>query len=102
MLTKGATRLCVLAAAVAGWSCPAASEPRSLSCYLAALERYAQADYPAVLAQTAAAVEDDPRMWQAWQLAGNARLALGDLRGAMTDYRRALDLHPDNPVLAET
>lgn len=49
--------------------------------------------------QAAAVVAVDPAHWQAWQLLGNCRFALGDRPGAVEAYRKSLELHPDNPAL---
>jgi tetratricopeptide (TPR) repeat protein len=67
--------------------------------YQSAMDAYALKNYQEAIIQAEAAVKADPTLWQAWQLDGNARMALGDRTGAIAVYQYALQQHPDNPEL---
>ncbi len=67
--------------------------------YAAGVAAYSAQDYQTAVAKAEAAVAADPKNWQAWQLDGNARYALGDKAGAVTVYKYALQMNPDNPQL---
>lgn len=67
--------------------------------YREGVELYAAQRHEDARRKAAAAVAADPAHWQAWQLLGNCRLALGERADALDAYRRSLDLHPDNPTL---
>lgn len=67
--------------------------------YQAAVAAYTAADYQGAIKQAEAAVAADAKNWQAWQLDGNARYALGDKAGAVTVYKYALQINPGNAQL---
>jgi len=68
--------------------------------YQEAVTAYNSGDYSTAIARAEAAVQANPGLWQAWQVDGNARLALGDKTGALTVYKYALGIEPNNPSLA--
>ena len=81
-------------------ACGAArADPAAEAAYQAALAAYNAQNYAESVRQAEAATAADPRHWQAWQLDGNARVALGDTANAITVYRYALGINPDNPQL---
>lgn len=86
LLTHGLTRL-------------AHADAAADQAYQAGLAAYTAADYPSAIKNAEAAVAADPKLWQAWQLDGNARYALGDKAGAATVYQYALQINPDNHQL---
>lgn len=93
-----------LAAWVQRLSQPAAgpaggTAPPAAASYERALAAYAGADHAAAIREAQAAVRADPGHWQAWQLLGNSRYALGDRAGALAAYDRSLAIHGDNPEL---
>ena len=102
MHRAGVVRSLLVAVAISGWWSAASAEPRADDAYWAAMDAFRLGDYLATIELAERAAEADPRMGKAWELDGHARLALGDLRGAMTVYRYALDLVPDYPELEET
>ena len=67
--------------------------------YQEAVQLYGAGNYSAALAKAEAAAQADSRHWQAWQLAGNCRVALNDQANAITEYDYALSINPDNPQL---
>jgi len=67
--------------------------------YQEALQLYGAGNYSAALPKAEAAAQADPKHWQAWQLAGNCRVALNDNAGAITEYGYSLSINPDNPQL---
>lgn len=87
----------LLAAVIGVRECRA--DAASDQAYAAGVAAYSAADYQGAVRQAEAAVAADPQNWQAWQLDGNARYALGDTAGALTVYQYSLQAHPDNPEL---
>lgn len=69
------------------------------SAYQSASDAYAAGRLVEARDLAASVVAVDPAHWQAWQLLGNCRYALGDREGAVAAYRSSLDVHPDNPPL---
>ncbi len=67
--------------------------------YEAAVKLYNAGNYDDAWRKAAAAIEASPKHWQAWQMVGNCQYAKGDKAGALTSYRYALKLNPDNPEL---
>lgn len=63
------------------------------------MAKYNARDYRGAVQYAEAAVQGDPTHWQAWQLDGNARYALGDKKGALTVYKYSLQVNPNNPQL---
>jgi hypothetical protein len=61
---------------------------------------YAQKNYTQAIQYFNAALDANPRMWQAFQGLGNCYYAQGNKSQALTSYQRCLSLHPDNPGLA--
>ena len=98
MRWSGVGPAAVLAAA---WlAAPAvAADPQADQLYQSAVTKYGAADYQGAIKDAEAAVALDPGNWQAWQVDGNARYALGDQTGALTVYRYALQGNPNNPQL---
>lgn len=88
-----------VAAAILLAAAAAAADPRADALYQAAVAKYGAADYQGAIKDAEAAVALDPQNWQAWQLDGNARYALGDKTGAVTVYRYSLQVNPNNPQL---
>ena len=68
--------------------------------YEAGLESYKTGEYNKSIEQAELATKTDPKLWQAWQLDGNARIAIGDKNGALVVYKYALGIEPNNPDLA--
>lgn len=87
---------CLAAAGIAG---VAAATPEGDRLYQSALAKYGAKDYRGAIADAEAATTADPAHWQAWQLDGNARYAIGDKDGAVTVYRYSLRINPNNPGL---
>jgi len=73
----------------------------SASVYQSALSAYQAKEYLETVHLTELAVKLDPTLWQAWQLDGNARMALGDANGAEVAYHYALQLNPANHDLQQ-
>ncbi len=69
--------------------------------YEEALALYTAKDYAAVRDRAQALVAGDPKHWQAWQLLGHARYALGETPGALEAYGQSLALNPDNAELKD-
>lgn len=87
--------LCGLAAAPS----PGRANPQGDALYQSAVAKEAAADHAGAIKDAEAAAQADPALWQAWQVDGNARVALGDRNGAIACYRNALTVNPNNPQL---
>lgn len=61
---------------------------------------YTSNDYKLAIQYYEAALDANPRIWQAFQGLGNCYYAMGDKAKALLNYQRCLSLHPDNPALA--
>jgi len=68
--------------------------------YQAATRLSAAGDHAAAATRAGNALAADPKMWQAWQVLGNAQYAQGDKEGALVSYKRALEINPGNTQLA--
>ncbi len=90
--TAAVLGLCVLATT-------ALATPEGDRLYQAALAKYNAKDYRGAITDAEAAASADPAHWQAWQLDGNSRYAIGDSAGALTAYRYSLRINPNNPSL---
>ena len=75
------------------------THPDPATAYQSASAAYAAKRHAEARDLAEAVVAADPGHWQAWQLLGNSRYALGDRAGALVAYRTSLELHPDNPAL---
>jgi Tfp pilus assembly protein PilF/opacity protein-like surface antigen len=64
-----------------------------------ALRFYRDKNYQEALRLAERSVEMDKMYWQAWELAGSCRFNLGDTAGALSAYRTALEVNPQNPQL---
>ena len=68
--------------------------------YQEAITAHGAGEYRTAIERAEAAVTINPKMWQAWQVDGNARIALGDRKGALIVYKYALGIEPNNPALS--
>lgn len=90
----------ILLLIVTAWAGLARSAvPPAQDAYPQALAQYEARHYVESIQLSEAAATADPTLWQAWQLDGNARSALGDTAGALVAYHRAMRINPDNPEL---
>src|SRR6476646_9183922 len=89
--------LAVLAFLVAAG--PGRASPQADALYQSAVAKEAAKDHAGAIKDAEAAAAADPALWQAWQVDGNARIALGDQAGAIACYRNALQVNPNNPSL---
>ncbi len=85
--------------AALGLAVPAAVDAQADQLYQTAVAQYNAGDYNGAIKNAEAAAQADPQHWQAWQLDGNARYALGDKQGALTVYKYSLQINPNNPQL---
>ena len=67
--------------------------------YASEAELYTAGRYAEALAKGEEAVKARPEFWQAWQVLGNAKYALGDQPGALAAYRKSLEIYPGNSRL---
>ena len=67
--------------------------------YGKALEDYNDKEYQSSITRLHAILEKNLYSWEAWQLLGNCRYAIGSRPGAIRAYRRALKINPVNPQL---
>ena len=65
----------------------------------AAQAAYAAGDVDGAWAKVAPVLQAEPGNAAAWQLLGNCQYAKGDAAGALTSWKYALSLNPDNPTL---
>ena len=91
-----ATWVCLSTLGLAGH---AAADVKAEQYYQAAVAKYKARDYQGAIQYAEAAAQADPKHWQAWQLDGNARYALGDKKGALTVYKYSLQINPNTPQL---
>jgi Flp pilus assembly protein TadD len=77
---------------------PAPAAPGELD-YQGSVAQYGAGDYAGALAKASAAVQSNQNYWQAWQMVGNCRYALGDKPGAIEAYQHSLQLNPANDQL---
>ena len=91
--------LCPLSLAAQTPPLPPTATTQAERHYQAARAQYDAGNYDAAIGKAQAAILADPEHWQAWQLIGSARHALGDVRGAIRAYHRSLRINPDNPTL---
>ena len=61
---------------------------------------YAQKNYDQAIRYYQYAGQLNPNLWQAYQGLGNCYYAKGDKTTALTNYQKALAIHPANPSLA--
>ncbi len=78
---------------------PARANPQGDALYKSASAKETAGDHLGAIKDAEAAVQADPALWQAWQIDGNARMALGDQPGAVAVYKNALAGNPNNPSL---
>ncbi len=91
-----AVLVCLAALGLAGH---AAAQTNADRLYQQAVAQYNAGDYRGAIKNAEAAAQADPQHWQAWQVDGNARYALGDKQGALTVYQYSLRINPNNPQL---
>lgn len=78
---------------------PAAASEDSAAAVSRLNELYSAGSYDEVLRLALGMVSADPGNWKAWHAIGNCRYAKGDRPGAVSAYRRSLEINPDNPSL---
>jgi tetratricopeptide (TPR) repeat protein len=81
---------------------PAVPAPQGVNVdaeYQVCVQLYNAKDIDGAWRRAAAALNANPRHWQSWQMIGNCQYAKGDKQGALSSYRYALQLNPDNPSL---
>ena len=76
------------------------AQDKALPYYQAGESLCAQKKYDQAIQYFDAALDANPRMWQAFQGLGTCYYAQGEKSRALTSYQRALSLHPDNPSLS--
>lgn len=76
------------------------AQDQAMENYESANTFYAQKNYDQAIHFYEAAIDANPRFWQAFQGLGNCYYAMGDQTKALTSYQRALSLQPGNPSLS--
>ncbi|MFC3050831.1 tetratricopeptide repeat protein [Kordiimonas pumila] len=62
---------------------------------------YANGNFEAAIEACTKAVKTDRKYWQAYLNRGNAKRALGDMDGAVSDYNKAKKLNPKTALVNE-
>ena len=75
------------------------ANPAADQAYTESTQLYSAGNYSAALAKAEEAARIDSQYWQAWQMAGNCRVALNDQKNAIIEYDYALAINPNNPGL---
>jgi len=99
MKYSGAPRLLAVLVFFAALPGVVRADPVADQAYQEAVSLYSAGNYSAALQKAESAAQADPKHWQAWQLAGNCRIALNDREGAIAEYGYSLAINPDNPQL---
>jgi len=82
------------------FSAPAGAQDKAVQYYQAGNNLYLQKKYDDAIRYYEAAVDNNPRFWEAFQGLGNCYYGKGDNPKALSNYQRCLSLHPDNPALS--
>lgn len=91
-----AAAICLLWIGSVGFSF---ADDNSMQYYQTGNTFYSQKNYDQAIRYYEAAVQMNPKLWQAYQGLGNCYYAKGDKTEALKNYEKCLDLNPDNPQL---